>query len=443
MAGIPETHLAETAVGRIAYQIVGDGPVDVLVFHPPHFPIDLMWDEPRMVEFLDGLSTFCRHIWFDPRGRGASDPLDSDEVRLQETIVEDMVFLLDNLGLERVVILGLGAGVGPLFAATHPDRTTALVILSEFTSYLDADVTPDRTLVDARERALNAYGATYGTLEAARLTAPHLASDTRFCRWLARSQRLTFTAAEAVRRLRLVLTVSQGGVLDAVKVPTLVLSTPVSGLLPPGSGPELARRITGAKYVEVGGADTLYLAGQTGPMLDAIEEFLTGDRPTHDSNRVLATVMFTDIVGSTDRLARVGDRSWKATLTAHDTLVAREIERHRGRRISTTGDGVLATFDGPGRAVRCAQAITEAVQSLGIEVRAGVHTGEIELRGDDVGGIGVHIAARVSSLAGPSEVLVSRTVTDLVAGSGIEFDDRGERELKGVPGPWRVYAVVA
>ncbi|GAC1606010.1 MAG: hypothetical protein NVS3B21_35680 [Acidimicrobiales bacterium] len=238
------------------------------------------------------------------------------------------------------------------------------------------------------------------------------------------------------------LSVDYRDVVGAIKVPTLVMVRAKNPLVGANAGPDLAKHIPEAKFVELEGEDYLFFAGDSTPVLDAIEEFLTGELPRHDSDRILATVMFTDIVGSTDHLARVGDRAWKATLTAHDALVAREIERHRGRQINTTGDGVLATFDGPGRAVRCARAIIQAVRSLGVEVRAGVHTGEIELRGDDVGGIGVHIAARVSTLAGPSEVLVSRTVTDLVAGSGIEFEDRGERELKGIPGGWRVYSVV-
>lgn len=442
MPEIPETQYADTAVGRIAYQSVGNGPADILVFHQPYFPVDLMWDEPRLAQFLNGLSAFSRHIWFDPRGRGASDPLRQDESRLSETIVADMVGLLDALGIGEAVILGLGAGVGPLFAATHPERTTALIMLNEFVGYLGPDADPVGVAGGEVELILEQYRQTWGTRAAARRTAPAFAEDDRFCAWLARSQRLTFTADEAARRLRLVLSVNQRGVLEAVKVPTLVLSPPISHLLPHGSGRDLASRIEGAQYVELPKCNVPPFLAGTSAMRDAIGEFLTGELPGHDIDRVLATVLFTDIVGSTDHLARVGDRNWKATLGAHDDLVSREIQRHRGRHIKTTGDGVLATFDGPGRAVRCAQAITQSVRSLGIAVRAGIHTGEIELRGDDVGGIAVHIAARISTRAAPGEVLVSRTVTDLVAGSGIEFEDRGEQELKGVPGSWRVYSVV-
>ncbi|GAC1305471.1 MAG: adenylate/guanylate cyclase domain-containing protein [Acidimicrobiales bacterium] len=441
MPEIPETQYAETAVGRIAYQMIGNGPVDVLVVHSLFFPIDLMWDEPRLARFLDGLSRFSRHIWFDPRGRGASDGLPPHQDSLAETVVEDMVALLDALELDRVAVLGLPGNVLPLLAASHPDRITAIITYNDALKSSPTDDNPGRLSENDISRLLDFHRRTWGTGKGVRGIAPSAADDPGFRRWLARSQRLSCPVDEALDRMRAYLSFDQRDVFGSVNVPTLVMARPPS-MVAPHAARSLAAVIAGAKYLELDGDDFLFFLGDTGQMLDAIEEFLTGELPQHEADRVLATVMFTDIVGSTDHLARVGDRNWKATLTAHDDLVAREIERQRGRHINTTGDGVLATFDGPGRAVRCAQAITEAVRSLGIEVRAGVHTGEIELRGDDVGGIGVHIAARVASLAGPSEVLVSRTVTDLVAGSGIEFEDRGEQELKGVPGRWRVYSVV-
>ncbi|GAC1598207.1 MAG: adenylate/guanylate cyclase domain-containing protein [Acidimicrobiales bacterium] len=359
-------------------------------------------------------------------------------------MVEDLVGLLDALGLDRVVLLSLGIGPLPLFAATHPERTVALVVVDVgFSSVLRVDGETGEVSPEALERNLVMVRQTWGTDQGARLVAPKAAADSRFRRWFAKGERVSCTADEALWRLQSMLWIKDRAVLRAIKVPTLVVSRPAGSTAPPDFGPRRFVDVEGAKHVEIEGDDFLFFVGDTSSMLDAIEAFVTGELPQHALNRVLATVMFTDIVGSTDHLARVGDRNWKATLTAHDDLVTGEIERHRGRQVKTTGDGVLATFDGPGRAVRCAQAVVESVRSLGIEVRAGVHTGEIELRGDDVGGIGVHIAARVASLAGPSEVLVSRTVTDLVAGSGIEFEDRGEQELKGVPGSWRVYSVLS
>ncbi|GAC1542979.1 MAG: adenylate/guanylate cyclase domain-containing protein [Acidimicrobiales bacterium] len=444
MAELPETRYAETTVGRIAYQIVGDGPLDLLVAHPANFPIDLMWDEPRLAGFLDGLSRFSRHIWFDPRGRGASDRPDTGEDRLAEGMVEDMVGLLDALGLERVAVLGMqfAGPLLPLFAAGHPERTTALVMFNVSAGLVRSEVHAVDRFSDLLEEQVAEVRRVWGTIHDTRHNAPSLAGDRGFQAWAAKAERLNLTPDASADRLRTMAAFDSRSVLGAVKVPTLVLCRPASMATPKGAR-HLADRIVGSTYIELPGEDFLFFAGDNAPILDAIEEFLTGELPSHATDRVLATVLFTDIVGSTDHLATVGDRTWKVTLTAHDALVTREIERHRGRQIKTTGDGVLATFDGPGRAVRCAQAITEAVRSLGIEVRAGVHTGEIELRGGDVGGIGVHIAARVASLAGSGEVLVSRTVTDLVAGSGIAFEDRGEQELRGVPGSWRVYSVVA
>jgi class 3 adenylate cyclase len=343
VAEVPETSFAETPGGRIAYQVVGDGPIDVLVTHSPMFPIDLMWDEPGLVRFLDRLSSFSHHVWFDPRGRGASDPLPHEEERFAEAIADDMLALLDHLGWEQAALVG---DINPqiLFAATHPERTKALVLINS-----------GARLANLRE--------------------------------------------------------------------------------PSESSP------TGAKVVELPGEDFLFFVGDSGPLVDAIEEFLTGQLPAHHSDRVLSTVLYTDIVGSTEFIAQVGDRRWKELLDDHDALAQAEVERFRGRIVQSTGDGVLAIFDGPGRAIRCGCAIRDAVRSLGMDVRVGLHSGEIELRGDDVAGMAVHIGARVSALAGAGEVFVSSTVRDLVAGSGIDFQDRGEYELKGVPGTWKIYAV--
>jgi class 3 adenylate cyclase len=435
VAEVPETRFAQSPGGRIAYQVVGDGPLDLLMTHGPYFPIDHMWDEPSLVRFLDRLSVFSRHVWFDPRGRGASDPLPRVELRFAEAIADDMLALVDHLGWEQVALVGDGPHA-ILFAASHPERTKALVVVNAASRFAGlSGVTPS----SPTER-LEQFRRGWGTGAILEQLAPSVANDARLRSWLGRSERLLCTADEVFWRAQGVLAMDLRGVLPSVKVPTLFVCR--QGLGPyAAQARDDARRISGAKMVELPGDDLLFFVGDTGPMLDAIEEFLTGGLPHHDSDRVLATVLFTDIVGSTERAAHLGDRRWRELLTTHDALARRELERFRGRSVKSTGDGVLATFDGPGRAIRCACAMRDSVRSLGVDVRAGLHTGEIELRGDDVAGVAVHIGARVSALAGAGEVLVSSTVKDLVAGSGIEFEDRGDHELKGVPGRWRVYGV--
>jgi class 3 adenylate cyclase len=435
---VPETRFAETRVGRIAYQVVGDGPVDLLVCHSMLFPIDHLWDEPTLAQFVERLSSFSRTIWFDPRGRGASDPLPPSEDRLAESVADDAIALIDHLGCEQVAVLGLGSPAAILCAASHPEHTIALVLCNTTVYMRHADDYPGPGLPEGWLQEIRRGWGTGCTLD---LTAPSVASDARLRRWFARSERLTCTADDAFRRVRASLEVDLRPLLPSISVPTLILYR--QQMPSAAQARYVADHISGAKSVELPGADVMFFVGDTGSLLDAIEEFLTGQLPAHDTDRVLATVLFTDIVGSTDQAVRLGDRRWSELLATHDTLVRAEVERFRGRLVKSTGDGIMATFDGPGRAIRCASVIRESVRSLGIEVRAGLHTGEIELHGDDIGGIAVHIAQRVSARAGPGEVLVSRTVTDLVAGSSIEFADRGEHELKGVPGRWRLYEVVS
>jgi class 3 adenylate cyclase len=385
------------------------------------------------------MSAFSRHIWFDPRGRGASEVLPPSEARLAESIVEDMTAVLDHAGCERAAVLAFGTGAMPLFAASHPERTTALVLLNSSVRTLSADDYPDGLSVDVMDEMLTAVRLEWGSGKVD-LLAPSMADDARFRRWWGRSQRLTSSAAAAYSRMRAVLEADLRHTLPAIKVPTLVLNR--HAVFPPVShGRYIAEHVEGARFVELEGDDFLFFVGDTDPLLDAVEEFLTGELPVHDTDRVLATVLFTDIVGSTRRASAVGDRRWRETLDQYDELVGRELDRHRGKQIKTTGDGTLATFDGPARAIRCACAIRDAVKALGLELRSGLHAGEIELRGDDVSGIAVVIGQRVSALAGAGEVIVSSTVKDLVAGSGITFEDNSEHELKGVPGSWRLFAV--
>jgi class 3 adenylate cyclase/pimeloyl-ACP methyl ester carboxylesterase len=440
VADVPETHYAETSSGRIAYQVVGEGRPDLLVYHSAVFPIDLMWDEPALASFVERLSSFSCSIWFDPRGRGASDPLPHNEDRFAESGADDMLGLLDHLECEQVAVMGLNAGPPLLFAASHPERTTALVLYETSVRIREADDYPEGGSPEGIDAWLSTIRRAWGT-STLDFINPSIAGDARLRRWLARCERLLCTPDEAMWRVQATNEIDLRGVLGSVRVPTLVIWRRASRIA--AQARYVAEHITGAKPVEVPGEDYLPFFGDTGPILDAIEEFLTGQLPAHYTDRVLATVLFTDIVGSTEHAARLGDRRWRDLLSTHDALVRAEVLRFRGRLVKSTGDGVLATLDGPGRAIRCACAIRDSVRSLGVDMRAGLHTGEIELVGDDVAGMAVHIGARVSAHAGAGEVLVSSTVKDLVAGSGIDFDDRGEHELKGVPGSWKLFAVEA
>jgi class 3 adenylate cyclase/pimeloyl-ACP methyl ester carboxylesterase len=436
---VPETVYAKTDGGCIGYQVVGAGPPDVLVTKPVFFPVDLMWDEARFVRFLTGLSSFSRHIWFDPRGTGSSDPIAQVEGRLIESTLDDMIVVLDELGCERVVVLGTVGQPALQFAATHPERTSALVLINPSARLRQADDYPEGLTKENADAFIAWRREAWGTGQVLNVWAPSLAGDTRFARWFARCERLSNPPQDAAWRTRASFDTDVRDVLPAIRVPTLVLVRAGS------PGHEQARyvadHIDRARYVEVPGEDFIFFVGETRPLLDAIEEFVTGRLPRHDVDRVLATVMFTDVVGSTEQVAGMGDRRWSELLATHDGLTRAELERFRGREVETTGDGFLATFDGPGRAVRCACAIRDAVRAIGIKVRAGLHTGEIELHGDHVRGIAVHIAQRVQVLAQPDEVLASRTVADLVGGSSIAFADRGTHTLKGVPNPWQLFAV--
>jgi class 3 adenylate cyclase len=440
LVSAPETVYAESSAGRVAYQVVGAGSPDVLAVKGPFLPLDLMWDEPRLVRFLNGLSSFSRHIWFDSRGTGSSDPIAPVEGRLIESVVDDMIAVLDELGCERVIVLGASAGQAALqFATTHPERTSALVLVNPGARMRRADDYPEGVSDEAVEAALATVRDRWGTGEMASLLAPTAAGDARFARWLARCERLSMPPQGADGAFRASFEVDVRHLLGAIRVPTLVVVN--AGWFGHEQSRYVAEHIDGTRYVELAGADSMFFVGDTGPLLDAIEEFVTGRLPAHDVDRVLATALFTDVVGSTDQAAGMGDRRWSEVLATHDTLTRAELERFRGREIRMTGDGFLAVFDGPGRAVRCACAIRDTVRAIGIGVRVGLHTGEIELHGDDIGGIAVHIAQRIQAFAQPDEVLVSRTVVDLVSGSGIPFADRGTHTLKGVPNPWQLFAV--
>jgi len=439
---VPETHYARTPDGiNIAYQALGEGPRDIL-FAPSETCIDVMWDEPSFAHALHRLARLGRLICLDFRGFGGSDPVPLAALPTPELWMDDARVVLDAVGstTAHVVATGGSGFIGMLFAATYPERTESLVLIDAAARTIWAEDYPGVPveLVDAYIRWVEGEWGT-GAVTAA--IAPSRAGDAAFRRWAGRFERGSHSRSFTSVLLSWLANLDLRAVLPAIRVPTLVLHREASQVRMPASSQYLADHIVGARLASVSGTDSTFFTEEADAFLDHIEEFVTGVPPVREPDRALATVLFTDIVASTEHATRLGDQRWRQLLDQHDDIAARELDRHRGRKVNPTGDGMLATFDGPARAVRCAQAIVAAVRPLGIEVRAGVHTGEVELRGDDIGGIAVHIGQRVSALAGPGEVLVSRTVTDLVAGSGLEFEERGEHELKGVPGKWAIYAV--
>ena len=429
---------------NIAYQVVGEGPLDLVFVSGWVSNLDLMWEEPSYARFLHRLASFSRLIIFDKRGTGLSDRVADADLPTLEARMDDVRAVLDAAGAERAALLGHSEG-GPmclLFAATYPERTVALVLVGTYARRLVGDGYPFGTEPERYDAFLAEIADGWGGPVGLEARAPSLADDPRFRTWWSDYLRMSASPGAA-----LALTRMNGGIdvrpaLGTIGVPTLVVHRRGDRALPVEGARYLAERIRDARLIELPGDDHLPFVGDQGAILDEIEEFLTGVRRQPAIDRILATVLFTDIVGSTERAVKLGDREWRDLLDTHHAVVRRELGHWRGLEVDTAGDGFLATFDGPGRAIRCACAIRDAVRRIGLEVRAGVHTGECEVHGDTVAGIAVHVGARVSALASAGEVLVSSTVKDLVAGSGIEFDDRGEHELKGVPGRWRLYSVV-
>ena len=437
----PKTRYAKSGDLHIAYQVVGDGPID-LVYVPTWFSqVEHLWEHPAVARFFERLASFSRLIMFDRRGAGLSDPVLT--AATLEDQMDDVCAVMDAAGSERAAIFAQieGGAMATLFAATYPDRTNALVLYSAFARTTWAPGYEWAQKPEVRQENVADIFEHWGEGGRAAVLAPSLADDREFTEWLAKLERLAASPGTLRKILAYVGEADVRGVLDTIRVPTLVLHRKDADFIDIRHSRYLAEHIPGARYVELPGQDTLLVVGDTDAALDEIEEFLTGSRAQREPDRILATVMFTDIVGSTERAAELGDQRWRELLRRHDALVRRHLERSRGRAVKTTGDGFLATFDGPARAIRCATSIADAVRDLGVEIRAGLHTGECEVIGDDVGGLAVHIGARVAQRAGPGEVLVSSTVKDLVVGSGIEFADRGAQELKGVPGEWRLFAV--
>jgi class 3 adenylate cyclase len=439
---VPGVRYAKSGDVHIAYQVVGDGPIDLVLLPGLFAQLEHHWEEPSFARFMQRLASFSRLIVVDARGTGLSDR--APELPPMEEQMDDLLAVLDDVGSSSTSFLGLSQ-TGPmaiLFAASHPERTRALVLYATYASSRRQDDYPwgrtDEWIAEYDRQVDDEWGSGLFLPQ----LAPSRADDETFRRWWARLERLSYGPGNARAYLRMNAQTDVRSILPTIRVPTLVLQRTDDVYRDSGHAKYLATHIIGAKLVELPGVDHLPYVGDADSILDEIEEFLTGVRPPPEHDRVLATVVFTDIVGSTERASALGDRAWKELLDRHNAMVRQEIERFRGKENDTAGDGFLATFDGPARAVRCALAIADVVKAIGLEVRAGVHTGEMELVGSDVRGIAVHIGARVVSLAGPTEVLVSSTVKDLVVGSGLVFEDAGEHELKGVPDRWRLYRVV-
>jgi pimeloyl-ACP methyl ester carboxylesterase len=441
MPDAPQTRYAKSGGLNIAYQVVGEGPLDLVYVAGWISNVELMWEEPAHAHVLARLASFSRLIAFDKRGTGLSDPVPLDRLPMLEERMDDVRAVLDAVGSERAAVFGFSEGgvMSALFAATYPDRTVALALYGTFARRIWSPDYPWAPTPEARQAELDGLERSW----AERMDLDQLApsESDAFKTRLATYFRRSASPGAALALLRMNTQHDIRHVLPTIQVPTLVLQRVDDRDVKVEEGRWIASQIPGAKYVELPGDSHTLWGGNTDEVVDELEEFFTGVRRGPEPDRVLATVLFTDIVGSTRKAVELGDRRWRELLAAHDATVRRQLERFRGREVDTAGDGFFATFDGPARGVRCATSIRDAARALGIDIRAGLHTGECELDGANVRGIAVHTGARVSGLAQPGEVLVTGTVKDLVAGSGLAFEPRGEQELKGVPGTWPIYAV--
>jgi pimeloyl-ACP methyl ester carboxylesterase/class 3 adenylate cyclase len=440
VTGTPRTHYARSGDAHIAYQVFGEGDLD-LVFIPGFVSnIEHYWEMPQVPDLLERLGSFARVVMFDKRGTGLSDPVASPPPLEQR--MDDMQAVMDAAGVERAALFGISEG-GPasvLFAATYPERTNALVLYGSTPRFRTDDDISWGATDEQMEYVLTEASTRWGEGALLAAFAPSGAGDPAMRELWGRFQRAGASPAMGVAVLAALFEIDVRDILPTIQVPTLILHR-TGDLIAPVEGARLmAEKIQNARYVEFEGDDHVPFTGDFTPVLDEMEEFLTGTRRPRQLDRVLATVMFTDIVDSTRRAARAGDRGWREVIERHDELTRRQLDRFRGREVKTLGDGFLATFDGPARGIGCACAIRDGVHPLGPEVRAGLHTGECELAGEDVRGMAVNIGARIGALAEPNEVLVSGTVKDLVVGADLDFMERGEHELKGVPGIWRLFA---
>jgi class 3 adenylate cyclase len=440
----PETKYAWLGGDRIAYQVLGQGPPDLVMTRGGYGHLDTAWEDPGFTLFVRSLASFSRLILFDRRGMGASDLLPQAPLPPWESYAEELAAVLDAVGSERAAILAEMDG-GPLalfFAGTRPDRTSALILANTWAKFVAADDYPIGISAEVVEAILAQYDQGWGTDALLAVLLPSRAGDERFRHYYMKMQRAVASPKAAQPFWRSMLEVDVRTVLPLIQVPTLVLHRRDVQLLPIEHGRYLAEHIPEAKLVELPGADLPLVWEEPQLALDLIEEFLTGVRRAVEPNRVLATVLFTDIVDSTKLASRLGDRRWRELLNTHDDVARQTVEEFNGQLVQTTGDGILATFDGPGRGIGCAAALRDQLAGIGLHIRSGLHTGEVELRGDGIGGIAVHIAARVMATAGSGEILASRTVRDLIVGSDVTLEDRGIHPVKGVQGTWELFAVV-
>jgi class 3 adenylate cyclase len=439
----PQTRYARSGDLSIAYQVVGDGPFDLVLVHGWVSNIDLQWDEPQLSTFLLRLASFARLITFDKRGTGLSDRVPVNQLPTLEQRMDDLRAVMDAAGSHQAALFGVseGGALCLLFAATHPERVRAVVTFGSYARRVWSPDYPWAPTSEKREAEYDEILATWGTAADMETIFPSMVGNGAFREWIAAYFRGSASPAAAVALLRMNTQADIRSVLPTIRVPALIMNRIEDGDVKSDEARFIASRIPGASLKLFAGADHVPWVGRTEEILGEIEEFLTGARHAHAGDRVLATILSTDIVGSTELVARLGDRTWRDLLDRHHAIVRRELQRYQGREIDTAGDGFFASFDGPARAIRCAKSVVDEARSLDIEVRAGLHTGECEVLDGKLTGIAVHTAARVAAGAAPGEVLVSSTVRDLVAGSGISFLERGERSLKGLPERLRLFAV--
>ena len=432
----PRTRYAKSGDVHVAYQVFGDGPVD-LVFVPGFIShIDNYWDEPGLARFLNRLASFARVVIFDKRGTGLSDQV--SELPGMDERMDDVRAVMDAANLDRAAVFGIseGGSLASLFAAHHPDRCQALVLYGAFARFKSWFPTEE-----SLEQLFEYIETSWGSGQSLPMFAPTMANDPAFVQWWGKFERLGATPGAATKIMRMNSRIDVSDVLPAIQVPTLIIHRTNDVAVDVQGGRDLAELIPNSKYVELPGVDHIPFVGESDRIVQEMEQFLTGSRSAPVIDRVLATVLMSDVVDSTAQASNLGDQRWQDVMAAHNTVTRAELERFRGNEVRFTGDGFLTTFDGPARAINCAMAISRNIGSLGINVRIGLHTGELEFRNEEVHGIAVNIAARISALAGANEILVSRTIRDLVAGSGIQFNHHGIHELKGLSEPMEVYSV--
>ena len=446
----PETRYARNGAVHLAYQVLGGGPPNLLVVQSgPNSHVDHNWMEPSLARFIRRLASFSRTILYDNRGVGLSDPVPGGAAPTMDEQVDDIRAILDETGCQRAVLVGNLAGCAPalVFAAAHPGRVESLILLGGYARLRAGADYPQGLDQSHIDQLADAVLSTWGTGADLDLIAPTVAADDNFRRWYAQVQRLSASPATAVAMARQWYEVDVRSILPTVSAPTMVIARAGNAmfpLFPTYHSRYLADHIADAKYVEFPDADLLYFVGGADQVLDTIEEFVTGARPLPSPDRFLGTVLFVDVVGSTQLAAEIGDSRFAELLGDFIELLRRQLDRYQGRLVDTAGDGALAVFDSPARAIACAQAVRDGVRALGLQIRAGVHAGEMEHGpAESVRGIAVHTGARVAALAGPGEVLVSRTIRDLIAGAPIRLESRGVHRLKGVPGSWEIFAVVS